>query len=326
MPAGATFEHYIDMNRSVHVQELNLAPAKRKAMADALATNVLPENRDYLYDHFRDNCSTRLRDLIDAAIDGQFKQALSRPARMSYRDHIRRYAQKDPPVDFAFLFWMNDEMERPITKWDELFLPDELERQVAAMRYYVNTSDEKRPTDAADKTVPLVTSSYTVYAAHRPLVPARPATSWPWTLLLGCSGGAVLWLTALWMRRRASRLARASFGILHAVLGSVFGLYGTLGFLMWTLTEHAVTFRNENQLLANPITLLLLPLGIAIAMGSNRALRSARYLFYTLAAMSLSLLGLKLLPSFDQDTLLTMTLLLPLNLAGALAHRLLIPR
>lgn len=313
MPARATFAHYIAMNRSVRVQELNLPPAARKAMADSLATNALPENRNYLYEHFWNNCSTRLRDLIDAAIGGQFKRALTQPARMSHRGHTRRYAQKNPGVDFALVFWMNDEMERPITEWDELFLPEELERQVARMRYI----------DAGGKAIPLAATSYTIYEARRPPVPDRPPRSWPWTLLFGCSGGVALWLTALWMRRRASRLARALFGVLHAVFGSVFGLYGTVGFLMWAFTEHAVTFHNENQLLANPITLCFLPLGIAMALGSNRALRWTGYLFNTLAAMSLSLLVLKLLPSFNQDTSLTMTLLLPLNLGGALAHRVL---
>jgi hypothetical protein len=75
------------------------------------------------------------------------------------------------------------------------------------------------------------------------------------------------------------------------------------------------------MLLANPLTLLWLPLGIAIAFGSERARTLTRYVFYTLLGMSLLGLGLKLIPIFDQDTSLTMTLLLPLNLGGALAHR-----
>jgi hypothetical protein len=95
---------------------------------------------------------------------------------------------------------------------------------------------------------------------------------------------------------------------------------------MWTLTLHTVTYRNENQLLANPLTFLALPLGIAIAFGSGRALRFARQIFYVLAATSIALVLLKALPAFNQDTLLPMTLLLPINLGYALAHRALLAK
>jgi hypothetical protein len=310
-PVRATFAHYIDMNRSIHVQELDLAPSARAQMAAALAWQVLPENREYLYDHYHDNCSTRLRDLIDRAIGGQFHSALDHPARYTYRGHTMRMTQKSPLVAFALVFWMNDHQERAIKQWDELFLPSELERQVARAHYK----------NAQGVDLPLVAASYAVYEARRPPIPEAPAMGWPWALLLGCGGGGLLWLTASWWKRSNSKLARALFGLQHALWGALFGVLGTAGFLMWAFTEHMVTFHNENQLLANPLTLLWLPLGIAIAFGSERARTTARYVFYTLAGMSLLGLALKLLPNFDQDTSLTMSLLLPLNLGGALAHR-----
>jgi hypothetical protein len=313
-PVRATFAHYIEHNRSVRVQELNLAPAQRAVMADALATKVLPENRTYLYDHYYDNCSTRLRDLIDQALGGQFKQALDRPARLNHRGHTRRYAEKDPLLDFALVFWMNDNMERPIKVWNELFLPGELEQQVAHMKYV----------DASGKAVPLVAASYTVFEARRAPVPDVPPTTWPFMLLFGCAAGGLLCLSAWWLQRSGSRVARVAFGLQHVIWGALFGVVGSAGFLMWTLTEHVVTYRNENQLLANPLTLLLLPLGVGIIFGSAGARRLARLTFYALAALSFALVVLKLLPSFDQDTVLTTALLLPLNVGGALAHRVLV--
>jgi len=313
-PVRATFAHYIDMNRSVHVQELDLPVAKRVAMANGLALQVLPENREYLYDHYKDNCSTRLRDLIDRATDGQFFKALDRPARMTYREHTRRHAQKDPLLDFALVFWMNDMMEKPLKQWNELFLPGELEAAVARTQYTKPTGER----------VPLAFASYSVFEARRPPVPERPARTWPFTLLFGCVAGGLLWLSAVWFKRSSSLFARVVFGLQHVAWGVLFGVMGTAGFLMWQFTEHLVTYRNENQFLANPLTLLLLPLGIAIIFGSKRGLTLARYVFYALAALSLLLCVLKLLPNFDQDTLLTMTLLLPLNVGGALAHHALV--
>lgn len=309
-PVRATFAHYIEMNRSVHVQELDLAPEKRAALARELALQVLPENRNYLYDHYTNNCSTRLRDLIDEAVDGQFHKLLSASARWDYRENTRRYASKDPLLDFALLFWMNDMMERPLKQWDELFLPGELERSVARARYK----------NADGRTVPLVASSYTVFEARRPPVPDRPPTSWPFWMLFGCTAGALWLLTALWLKQTGNRFWRFLFGLQHIVWGFLFGVIGTAGFLMWTFTEHLVTYRNENQLLANPLTLLWLPLGFAIMFGSRWATATARWVSYGLALSSLSLLVLKFLPAFDQDTSLTIAILLPLNLGSAFAH------
>ena len=46
-------------------QVLNLSIAK-KDIIGTTNTNLLPENRVYRYDHFKDNCATRIRDLIES--------------------------------------------------------------------------------------------------------------------------------------------------------------------------------------------------------------------------------------------------------------------
>jgi hypothetical protein len=311
-PLEKTIAKYIATNRSVHVQELNLAPAKRMEMALAFEKDVLPENREYRYDHYLDNCSLRLRDAIDRALDGQFHGALRGPGRLTYREHTRRHAQRNLWLEFALMFWMNDSMEQPLRAWDELFLPGELERQVAHMQYI----------DEHGARVPLVSATRVVFEARRPGVPDRPATRWPWALLLGTCAGAALCATA-WFVARGSRLARVLFGAEHALLGLTLGVLGTVGFLMWTLTEHSVTYGNENQWLANPLTLLLWPLGVAIAAGRGPALRKAGQVFYALGALALLLCCGKLLPGFDQDTSLPMAFILPITFGGVCAHWLL---
>jgi hypothetical protein len=44
-------------------------------LANSLRENARPENREYLYDYFRDNCSTRVRDAVDRAVGGRVRQA-----------------------------------------------------------------------------------------------------------------------------------------------------------------------------------------------------------------------------------------------------------
>lgn len=310
-PVRATFAHYHSANRSIRVQELRLTPERSRMIADALARAVLPENRDYLYDHFYNNCSTRLRDLVDQATDGQFKRALDHAARMSYRQHIRRYAQLDPITDFGLVFWMNDFMEQPIKQWDELFLPEELEHQVARMHYK----------NELGQTQPLVAASYTVFEADRPATPAWPNRGYAMGFVVGAAIGLLAFLTALWGLASRSSFPLRLLGLQHALFGFVLGLPGLLGALMWAFTEHTVTYRNENLFLSNPLTCALVPLGIGMMLNMPRAFRWARVVCYALAASSLLLLLLKLLPAFNQDTSLPMSVLLPANLGFALAQR-----
>ena len=120
---GGTYAEYKRLDRDVRLQVLNLTPEQAVVLAKSLADNVLPANRDYLYHHYNDNCSTRPRDLIDKALGGQLLKATQAPARMSLRDHMRRYTRVSPVVSLALDYLQNDELDRPITQREEEFLP-----------------------------------------------------------------------------------------------------------------------------------------------------------------------------------------------------------
>lgn len=299
---------YRSRNRDIRVQELNLLPEDRLRVAKALADNVLPENRYYLYHHYNDNCATRVRDMIDLAVHGQLREKTSVPGRMTLREHTRRHTQHNPYIDLLLTFWMNEEIDRQINVWDEMFLPGEMERVVAHFRY----------TRADGSDVPLVARSVPVHIAQRRgPVPQRPSTVWPLTLAFGLLVAALgIGATRrhFRLRTRGSRVVR---GLYDAFVGALYGLPGLALFIMWTFTEHTVTWRNEAILLSNPITAALLPLGLLLAFGWNGALRWIRRCWLALGATSVAGVVIGLLPGFNQDTHLPMTLMLPVNLAVA---------
>lgn len=298
-----TYRAYAEADRDVRIQELNLTPEQRVEIGRLLAENVLPENRNYLYHHYRDNCVTRLRDMIDRATEGQLRLADRAPARMTLRDHTRRYTAVSPPMSVLLDFLMNDEIDQPITRWEEAFLPDELERQVAAQQ--VKMPDGQM--------APLVAKETEFFKSDRKPPPEQPPRYGPWMLLMGLVvGGGVVGL-AYWGRRGA-RLPRVLLGLVHVVLGLGLGLPGTALFIMWTFTDHTVTYRNENLFLANPLTLLALPLGFGLMFGSTRARRWLRGLWRYLAALGTLGLALKVLPAFDQDNWRLIALILPILL------------
>lgn len=62
---------YSSKGQEVTIQELNLSPVRKQKLYEALFINALPENREYRYNFFYDNCATRPRDMIESQVDGK---------------------------------------------------------------------------------------------------------------------------------------------------------------------------------------------------------------------------------------------------------------
>lgn len=306
-PTRATIQGYIASGRSVGLRELDLPAASRRVLAERLSFFVRPENRSYRYHHYDNNCSTRLRDLLDDAIGGQLRLAHTVPARMTYREHTLRYTEHDSIVAMLLVLWMNDSMERPIQRYQETYLPDELERIVDLTRYR----------DESGREIALVGKAFDLAESRLHVVPARPSVLWPRMLAFGIFLGTLAFAFGRWEGRTKSRVARMLLGVWHAAVGLLYGVPGLVLFL-FLFTEWEVTHYDENLFLVNPFTFAALPLGIAIALGSERALAWMRSAWFLLTASSIALVVLKLLPAFDQDTTLPFALALPVNFGFAL--------
>lgn len=306
----ATLRMYAREDRDVTVQVLNLSPAAKLAIGQKLSDNVLPENRNYLYHHYFDNCATRLRDAIDFGIGGQLHQEEQGKGRFTLREQTRRFTAVSPPMSALLDFMMNDSIDQPITLWQEAFLPDVLAREVAQATYV----------DANGKRVPLVAQTIPFHKTQsRPPVPVNPPRDWPWLLGLGVVLGGL----ALGFGRLAAmgkKAGRVLLGLESALLGLLVGLPGTILLLMWIITNHEVTFHNENLFLANPLTLLAVPWGLALAFGGKKAKRRLFKLSVLLAGLGALLVVLKVLPWFDQANWNILGLLLPVwfGLAGGM--------
>jgi len=162
---------YERTNRDIVFYTLNVPPENRKKTRDFAELNVLPENKDYFYHHFNDNCSTRIRDIIDLAVDGQFKEQYGNaPGRYTFRQHVRRHTWFMPPVDWILNFWMGQVIDVPVTIWEEMFLPSEVGKRIEDFWY----------TDEDGVKQKLVTSVETVYKSQgRPAVLDVPRKQWP---------------------------------------------------------------------------------------------------------------------------------------------------
>ena len=112
-----TMATYQYLNRSVWVQELDLTPAERAAVRDFIAWNAEPEHRYYRYDYYLDNCSTRVRDVIDRIVGGQLRTATNaRLTNTTYRFHTQRALQFDRAVAMGTNIGLGEVADRPITQ------------------------------------------------------------------------------------------------------------------------------------------------------------------------------------------------------------------
>ncbi|HSP78801.1 MAG TPA: DUF4105 domain-containing protein, partial [Myxococcaceae bacterium] len=304
----SAFFLYRELDRSISVQELHLTVEQRRRLFARLERDVRPEHREYRYHPTEDNCATRVRDVLDEALGGALRSELPGPARFSQREHLRRYTRRSPLMDLLLLVWLDSDVDAPMTRWQEVFLPRELSRVL----------EEATVPDGAGGHVRLVSRRYDEHLSAAAPLPEPPAPTQGSAFLIGAAvaAGAVL-LAAL---RGERRWARVLFGLYHALFGLTLGTVGLAAFLLMLFSEHAALGSGENLLLVNPLTFALLPLGLGMALGHRGAERWSRGCVAVLVLGSLLAVALDALPAFNQDNRVPMSLLLVANLGLGAAH------
>ena len=296
LPLSQDMAYYREVGRGVSVQWLDLDPAQARALADALARNALPRNAVYRYDYFTDNCSTRVRDALDDALDGALQRRLaSRSRGNTYRGDAVRLASPAPWMWLGFDLGLGPSADRPNSLWHDAFVPMRLADALSDIRL-----EDGRP---------LVSSTETLLP-HRlpPEPPEAPRPWWPWLL-----GGLALAIGMLALRRRQELLAGAALAF-----WTIGGVLGLVMVFLWCFTEHRFAWANQNLLLLSPLSLLLLGGGWRIVRGRDGG-ALFRGLLWTLATAAVIALFLHLLPVLPQRNAHWIALLLPVHLGLAFA-------
>ena len=301
-----TLEVYQYTNRSVWAQELDLTPAERLAVRDFIVWNARPENRYYRYDYYLDNCSTRVRDLIDRVVGGQVKQAMtSHLTNTTYRFHTQRSFQFDPAVALGTNIGLGEVADRRINEWEESFLPGRLMDHIRDVRIR----------DSNGAVHPLVKAEQQLFRANGPPEPRQPPDEMVRNLAISLAVAVLLGVLA----RGASagkRAARIGFATLATIWTAANGILGVILIVGWTATRHVFMARNENLLQFDVLSLALavvLPLAVARA----RAVRLARTLSIVVAAIAFVGFAMQILPWFKQVNGEVIALTLPAHLALA---------
>ena len=298
---------YHHWNRSVVAQELDLTAEQKDSIVATIQRNALPENVQYRYDYFRDNCSTRVRDILDHAMGGLLRKQSTGLTGTTYRWHALRLMQVQPAIMLGVDLGLGRPADFDLSKWQEMFLPRQLHDFVAGI--VLEDGDGARH--------PLVRRETVLFqATNRGVEPDAPPRYGIWALLGGIAVAALfLWLgVAATSRQDWTRVAAS---VVIGLWSLAVGLLGTILMLLWTVTDHVFAHRNENLLIFNPLWLAFVVL-VPIFLLSGRAAATTRTIAQALAALGLIALAAHFVGLSSQDNYPIIALGLPPTLALAL--------
>ncbi|WP_282036476.1 DUF4105 domain-containing protein [Saccharicrinis aurantiacus] len=266
---------YFHENRTVTEQVLNLNIKDRQAIYDALILNYQPENRNYKYDFFFDNCATRIYDIINNNIEGGLILNNSANSELTFREHLHTYLINSPWVETGLNLLLGLPADDIASIEESTYLPNFL---LLALEDATLVNGSK----AVSEEIVLLDFSDTPKSPQLPITPAILF----WLLL---ALGVVLSLLSI----------KYNFSLLwfDNMLFIISGFIGIFLSYMWFITDHQVPQNNLNVLWAVPFAVL-------IPFVSKRKPFGKLCIKYQLISLSIFVLGWYFLPqSFPQATL-----------------------
>lgn len=279
-PSTWLIEVYIQQDRSVTEQVLNLTEDQRTRLAAFVTETARPENKFYRYDYFRDNCSTRVRDALDLVLGGSLQTRFSvATTEWTYRSEAVRLTTPDGLAQAGIDLALGPRADKPMTAWESMYVPMRLRDHLRDVTV----------TGLDGRTYPLVAEETPLFTAKRPPEPTerRGLTLGAWGPLLG------IWMLLLapTVAARRQRL-RIPAAVMASVWYGVTGLLGLIILLMWIGSAHVFWYNNLNLLLVTPLGLMaMVPVARAILRGAPSTLASRLVIATVVQALLALLVG-----------------------------------
>lgn len=115
-------------NRAMTEQVLQLSCAEKRNVIMLLEANMMAQNRFYKYDFLFDNCTTRLRDLIEKATDSSVHFGNVLKAKTTFRDLIHVYLNNNDKQwsKLGIDILLGSKTDVQMSNYEVMFLPDYL--------------------------------------------------------------------------------------------------------------------------------------------------------------------------------------------------------
>jgi hypothetical protein len=126
------FSFYEREDRDIWQQTLQLTGKQARAIEAKLWFDIEEKHRYYNYDHFFDNCATRVRDMIDHATGGALRAGTgtNAPYPLTFREIGRRGLADMPALLVLTDLVIGRQADDDPTVWEAMFAPDVLRQQL----------------------------------------------------------------------------------------------------------------------------------------------------------------------------------------------------
>ena len=256
---------YEEEKRSVYEQILNLPPEEKNNLFNALVLNAKPENRVYRYNFFYDNCSTRVRDMIERNI-GEEIVFPNYKSYDSFRHLIKEYHHSFRWLDVGIDLLVGRKADDPISTYEQMFLPEYL------MKYFA-----KAKIIIGDKTEPLVLETRTLL--EYPNSKQNYELPWP-TIIFGLLF-IIVFIASIWAYRHKKSLDWLDYSLL-----TLSGIIGLIISWLMIYSEHPSMSFNLNVLWAFPLNIFF----VGVWTIKKRRAQSNFYFIFSGSFLSLSVM------------------------------------
>src|SRR5690606_6453706 len=251
-------------NRWVKEQLLQLNPTERNDLFHFLEKNYRPENRDYKYDFFFNNCATKIGDVLEEALgknlhfnEGHLEK------NYTFRQLIHQNLITNSWSSFGIDLALGAIIDRTATLKEHMFLP------LYVLEQLDNTSLSGHDLVVRERSI-----LTTVKKEEKGYFLASPLF-WILAMLL-----FVLTITYIDFKNQVRSR------IMDSILFFVTGLAGVLLIFLWFFTDHTATANNFNILWAFPLNLIV---GFFIVKKNSAPGWLPKYLLFLVGLLGLTM-------------------------------------
>jgi Domain of unknown function (DUF4105) len=235
---GFLSDYYYE-KRYVYSQRLNIDARETRILISLINENMKPENVRYRYDFFFDDCSTRIRDLLEKSIGEKLKYPPAEAGKIpTFRDMVAKYQNPYPWLKFGVDLIMGSTSDKKTVFRDRMFLPIDMKDELS-----------KSVIQRSEKRIPLLQNPVALLNFEPPSVKQNFFVSPPFVFTLLII--SIIILAALIKSRKTIR-------IIDIAIYSVFSLLSILMIFFNFFTDHKQMQWNLNIIWLNPFIIICL--------------------------------------------------------------------
>ncbi len=261
-------KEYQAEHRWILSQKVNLSDKEKNDLFVLINENLKPDNLRYRYDFFYDNCSTRIRDLLEKSVGNDLLYPEAEPRRnmKTFRELSGQYQQRFQWLKFGIDLLLGSPSDKKADFRAEMFLP-----------LYLQSGLSRLDIRRTGKMIPLLGNPETLIAFKNPVVKEKfllsPIFIFSMVLI------AVIILTGA-VRKKGTNW------IIDIIIYTLFSLLALMMVFFNFFTDHPQLRWNFNILWLNPV----IPVCLGCLIAGRDCMNWFRIAFFLIALFLLTMI------------------------------------